>query len=214
MQNPLTSLTHRERFGLAVFASAVVLFGVGSALYRPAAAPLEPVVRPSPSPLASPTPAPTPAPELVVYVTGAVKKPGVYSFRAGTRLYQAIQKAGGFRKSAQQEALNLAAHLKDAEQVHVPTQGAPPTVAAPPPTTVAHESTAPKKLRTPGEGKVQLNAATLEELQRLPGIGPSMAQRILDYRQQNGGFQELAQLREVKGIGEKTFTKLAPFLSL
>lgn len=220
MQNPLASLTHRERFGLAVFASALVLFGVGSALYHPAAAPLEPLVRTTPSPLPSLTPAPNPAPlpELVVYVTGAVKKPGIYRFPSGTRLYQAVQKAGGFRKSAQQEALNLAAPLKDAQQVHVPTQGAPslaPVTALAPLASTPHESsTTVKKLHTPGEGKVALNAATLEELQRLPGIGPSMAQRILDYRQQNGQFQELAQLREVKGIGEKTFAKLEPFLSL
>ena len=225
MQNPLSSLTHRERFGLAVLASALVLFGIGSFFFRSTAAPLEPTLiktgtlRPSPASTAStPSPHPSVPPELVVYVTGAVRSPGIYTFSPGARLYHAIGKAGGFKKDAQREALNLAGFLKDTDHLHVPAQGAAalPSLAtsrALPPATIPppHSS---GKLHSPGEGKVHLNTATLQELQKLPGIGPSMAQRILDYRQANGVFQELVQLKEVRGIGEKTFVKLEPFLAL
>ena len=228
MQNPLSSLTHRERFGLVVLASAAVLLGMGSFFYRSTASPLEPkatkLVPSTPSPAASPVPRPTAPPALVVYVTGAVRAPGIYSLPSGARLYQAIYKAGGFRKEAQREALNLASFLKDAEQVHIPARGTSPltapvmTRALPETATSTSPAHAPlssgRKLHSPTEGRVNLNSATLEELQKLPGIGPSMAQRILDYRQANGNFQEILQLKEVRGIGEKTFAKLEPFLAL
>lgn len=243
MQNPLASLTHRERFGLVVAVGVLLLFGLGSAAYRSRATLLEPTVlkasaRPTPATPTPSTPRPSPpATELVVYVSGAVKRPGVYTFRPGQRLFHAIQRAGGFQSNAQQEALNLADHLKDADQLHVPTRQAvaqaptsnttpgtgsrvfgkgqpvPPSVSAPaaghPP---SHGSAG--KFHTPGEGLVKLNSATLADLQKLPGVGPSTAQSILDYRQSNGGFKELEELKEVRGIGEKKLEKMRPFLTL
>ncbi|MBB6050963.1 helix-hairpin-helix domain-containing protein [Armatimonas rosea] len=246
MQNPLASLSHRERFGLAVAVGVLLLFGLGSAAYRSRATPLEPTVlkagaRPTPTappPLSPSTPRPTPAAtELVVYVSGAVKRPGVYTFRPGQRLFHAIQRAGGFQSNAQQEALNLADHLKDADQLHVPTRQAvaqpqvsssppgigsrvlgkaqpvPPPVSAPAATHPSSHGSA-GKFHTPGEGLVKLNNATLADLQKLPGVGPSTAQSILDYRQSNGGFKELEELKEVRGIGEKKLEKMRPFLTL
>lgn len=247
MQNPLASLTHRERFGLAVAVSILALFGIGGTFWRSSAAPLQPAAvfpakertpaspSASPAPLASPTPKPT-AP-LVVYVSGAVKKPGVYTLAPGARLHQAIQKAGGFRSGAQEDALNLAGFLQDADQLHVPLKQQapppPPVASVPPPAqqargrvlgrplpvalsppTTSHAPGSAGKLRTPGEGKVKLNGAALDDLQRLPGVGPSTAQSILDYRQQHGSFQELDELKEVRGIGEKKFAKMEPFLTL
>jgi competence protein ComEA len=251
MQNPLTSLTHRERFGLAVAVSALTLFGIGSTYWRTHAAPLQPTVFPAGATRTPATPAPsTPSPvpqvaatpkplsSLVVYVSGAVKKPGVYTFPAGARLHQAIQKAGGFKSNAQEEALNLAGFLQDADQVHVPVKVAlttSPTVLQTPQTSKgsqgrvlgkskvavkapeamqASQSESSTKFHTPGEGKVKLNSATLEELQKLPGVGPSTAQSILEYRQQNNTFKELEEIKEVRGIGEKKFAKMQPFLSL
>ncbi|WP_309719915.1 helix-hairpin-helix domain-containing protein [Armatimonas sp.] len=251
MQNPLTSLTHRERLGLVVAISALALFGIGSSLRRTSAAPLQPTTipagaRPSPAPSASPapkatstTPSPKPTAPLVVYVSGAVKRPGVYSFPPGARLHQAIQKAGGFKSGAQEDALNLAGYLEDADQIYVPltVQKASPvsaiSVVAPtvpagqsrgkgrllgkpiasPPVSASPASSA-TKFHTPGEGQVKLNSATLEDLQKLPGVGPSTAQSILAYRQQSGSFKEIDELKEVRGIGEKKFAKMQPFLAL
>ena len=244
MKNPFTSLTHRERAGLAVAVGVLALFGTGSALYRSQSVPLQPTVFPAaPVKNASPrpprthphsaTPAPksarASAPTLVVYVSGAVLHPGVYRFPAGQRLFQAIQKAGGFKKDAQQDALNLAEYLKDADQVHVPASGAPAATVPPPasrpglarvlgkagaPGQSTHARIVSTKFHNPGEGKVKLNSATLEELQKLPGVGPSTAQSIMEYRKKCGSFQELEELKEVRGIGEKKFAKMQPFLSL
>ena len=254
MNNPLASLTHRERIGLAIATSTLLLFAVGSSLWRAQSAPLQPVAptvfpageraphptSPSaPSPSASPKIAPTPRPltNLVIYVSGAVKKPGVYTFPAGARLYQAIQKAGGFKSGAQEEALNLAGYLEDADQVHVPLKTAPTStaitttpqaprsaqgrvlgksvlVAKAPNGPSASANPSSGKFHSPGDGKVKLNTATTEELQKLPGVGPSTAQSILDYRQANGAFKELEEIKEVRGIGEKKFAKMEPFLSL
>lgn len=234
MQNPLASLTYRERFGLAVAAGVLTLFGIGSSVYRSRATPLEPTVvplasprpsPPTPAPSLSPSPKPAPPVELVVYVSGAVKRPGVYSFRSGQRLYQAIQRAGGFKSGAQQDALNLADHLKDAQQVHVPTHQAPtlPALRALTPRAAntgqgpagsSSAAPAPGKLHSPSEGVVRLNQATQEELERLPGVGPSTAQSILEYRKTSNGFKELDELKEVRGIGEKKFEKMRPFLTL
>jgi competence protein ComEA len=253
MQNPLTSLTHRERLGLVVAIGALALFGIGSSLRRTSAAPLQPTTipaggHPSPAPSASPapqvtptSPSPKPAAPLMVYVSGAVKHPGVYSFPPGARLHQAIQKAGGFKSGAQEDALNLAGYLEDADQIHVPLtlpktpSMAPVSVVATPVSTSTGQSrgkgrllgkpmasspvsasptSSVAKFHTPGEGKIKLNSATLDELQKLPGVGPSTAQSILAYRQQSGSFKELEELKEVRGIGEKKFAKMQPFLAL
>ncbi|WP_395095101.1 helix-hairpin-helix domain-containing protein [Armatimonas sp.] len=235
MQNPLTSLTHRERTGLAVAVSILALFGVGSTLYRSSAAPLQPTVFPlvpsaPQTPIASPKPTPkAPSRSVVVYVSGAVLRPGVYSLPPGQRLYHAVQKAGGFKSGAQQDALNLAAYLQDADQIHVPLHS---TTATTVPSTAPHlagvrvlgraQSTSPttrpesasSKFHNPGDGKIKLSSATLEDLQKLPGVGPSTARSILDYRKESGGFKELEEVKEVRGIGEKKFAKMQPFLTL
>jgi competence protein ComEA len=252
MNNPLTSLTHRERLGLVVAATTLLLFGAGSTLWRAQSAPLQPTtatvfpagartlpssLAPSPSPGPKTTPTPRPVISLVVYVSGAVKKPGVYSLTKGARLYHALQKAEGFKPGAQEDALNLAGYLEDADQVHVPLKATAPSqtlptaqqaprsaqgrvlgksVLAPKAATGSTTSPSPsgEKFHAPGDGKVKLNAATTEELQKLPGVGPSTAQSILDYRQAHGAFKELEEIKEVRGIGEKKFAKMEPFLSL
>nr|WP_309696366.1 helix-hairpin-helix domain-containing protein [Armatimonas sp.] len=238
MQNPLTSLTHRERTGLTVAVGTLALFGAGSTLYRSRAAPLQPTVFPPtpqaasapPTTITSPKPTPqAPSRSVLVYVSGAVVRPGIYSLPPGQRLYHAIQKAGGFKSGAQQDALNLAAYLQDADQIHVPLHS---TTATSVPSAVPHlggarvlgkaQSTSPtarpesasSKFHNPGDGKIKLSSATLEDLQKLPGVGPSTAQSILDYRKANGGFKELEELKEVRGIGEKKFAKMQPFLTL
>ncbi len=122
---------------------------------------------------------------VVVYVTGAVRKPGVYRLRSGARVQDAVRRAGP-RTGANLAGLNLAARLADGEQVAVPGRGQPGAATAP--------------VGSPGS-PVHLNSATLEQLQELDGIGPALAQRILDYRAEHGGFRSLEELDQVSGFG-------------
>ena len=135
---------------------------------------------------------------LVVYVTGAVKQPGVYQLAQGKRVVDAIQKAGGVTAKADAITVNLAALLIDGEQVIVPEAftpgaGAAPTGAGPAPAT---------------SGVVHLNSADVTALDALPGVGPATAQRILDWRDAHGGFKTVDDLMEVPGIGPSKFEAL------
>lgn len=142
--------------------------------------------------------------EATVHVSGAVAKPGVYTLSAQARVNDAIQVAGGPLPEADLDALNLAQPLIDGTKIAVPRQGeAPPTPA---PGTVGVGST--------GAGAVSINAASVEELQKLPGVGPAKAQAIVAYREAHGGFRALEELKEVAGIGEKTYERLAAEIQL
>ena len=137
-------------------------------------------------PLRTPRPARvTSASKLVVYVSGAVRRPGLVRLEPGTRIADALALAGGPTRKADLGAVNLAAPVADGEQVVVPLRGATPASGA------ASSPTAP----------LDLNSATLEQLDALPGIGPSTAQKILDYRTAHGAFHSLADLDAVPGIG-------------
>lgn len=143
-----------------------------------------------------PAPAITPSPGLlVVHVAGRVRSPGVYELPVGARVVDAIEAAGGPRKDAALDGLNLAAPLADGQQVLVPAEA--PAVE----TGEAGMTPIPAPL-------VNLNTASLEELETLPGIGPVLAQRISEYRQRTGPFTSIEQLMEVSGIGEKRFEAL------
>lgn len=285
-----------------------------------------PAVGPKETP-ASPEPAFTEATEettpaaikydkIVVFVSGAVKRPGVYTFKPGARIYHAVRAAGGFKANAQQDALNQAETLRDADQIYIPPRskaasaggavsvassggrvrpemfqssgsrrvslpppavtvrpliiegtspasaktgesgetpaprergrvlGKPPaetgTVAAvssePAPvegaasveeeTSAAAEPTKPSgrsrggssaataKFKNPGDGLVNINTASATELQKLPGVGPSTAQKFIEYRTQIGRFASVEQVQDIKGIGPKKFAKLRPFITL
>ena len=128
---------------------------------------------------------------LVVYVTGAVKKPGVYQLAQGKRVVDAIDMAGGVTAKADAMTVNLAALLIDGEQVLVPEAFTPGAGAAP---TGAGPATATS-------GVVHLNSADVTALDALPGVGPATAQRILDWRDAHGGFKTVDDLMEVPGIG-------------
>jgi competence protein ComEA len=136
------------------------------------------------------------AARLVVDVAGKVRRPGVYELAPGARVIDALRAAGGARRGASTTSLNLAAPLHDGEQVVVGLPGAPVAGAA-----GAVAGTAPA-------GPIDLNTATFEQLQTLPGVGPVLAQRILDWRADHGRFDSVDQLNDVSGIGTVKFAQL------
>jgi competence protein ComEA len=189
----------RETVALAVL-GAVLVAGAGLAYVR-----ARPVAAARLAPVASPSAVPSPEPAIWVHVVGAVRKPGVYSFRPGARVVDAVRTAGGFAPGADGQAINLARPLVDGEQVVVPRKGEspPPTAAGP----------APPGAAAPG-GKININLAGVSELDSLPGIGPVLAQRIVDYRTQHGPFRTVRDLLKVPGIGEKKFSSLEPYVTV
>jgi competence protein ComEA len=209
---------------------------------------------------------------LVVHVVGQVNKPGVYNFPFDARVRDAIQKAGGPKKSADLNAINLAAWLEDGTQIVVPSKStraatmpdttnestpALPEASAPPlpeysppaftqelPQPVPQSTPRPAEKKTPKakaakvlpdvprettksgaesqnadpkyleKNQINLNTATAEQLELLPNVGPALAQKIVDYRQQNGPFKSVDELDNVSGIGEKTLEKLRPLVTI
>ncbi|MER7545835.1 helix-hairpin-helix domain-containing protein [Actinomadura sp.] len=188
----------------------LVLIGVVAALVaagylwlarpRPqaSAAPMASAALTDPRPTASAAPAA--ASSVVVHVLGKVRHPGVVTLPSGSRVAEAIKAAGGVRRGAGTGTLNLARKLVDGEQIPV---GVPRPTPAPAP--AASASGAPG---TP----LDLNTATPDQLDDLPGVGPVLAQRIVAYRTQHGGFRSVEQLQEVSGIGAHRFADLKPMV--
>ncbi|MDI6829736.1 MAG: helix-hairpin-helix domain-containing protein [Actinomycetota bacterium] len=129
--------------------------------------------------------------EVVVYVAGEVASPGVVRLREGSRVVDALEQAGGPTPDADLEALNLAQPLQDGQKIQVPRAG--------------EGAGAPGG---GGSGKVNINLAGRQELEKLPGIGPTLAERIIAYRESKGGFSSVEELKKVSGIGEKKFAEI------
>lgn len=165
--------------------------------------------------------------EIIVHVCGEVKRPGVYRLKAGMRVAEAIKLAGGETAKGDRHALNLAQRAKDGERIYVPSkeetrlqkeaEWARLKALAHPP------ALAEGKLPAPGVGlaseakpglRVSINRATVEEWMQLPGIGPVLAQRIVEWRQEHGNFTQLEDLLQIPGIGERIFEKIRPYLTL
>ena len=134
--------------------------------------------------------------DIFVHVTGAVAKPGVYAAETGSRVFDIVAMAGGFTKKADQASVNLARLVSDGEQLLVFERTSATSVAA---------SNAKSSVGSVTSTLVSLNRATQAELEDLPGVGPTLAQRIIDWRSANGGFKSLEDLLEVGGIGDKLF---------
>jgi competence protein ComEA len=147
--------------------------------------------------------APAPARKVVVHVVGQVVKPGLYTLPDGSRVDDAIARAGGPKPKAALELVNLAAPVADGQQVVVPSRREAVEAAA----GGASGSSVPG-------GLVHLNSATLEELDTLPGIGPVTAQKILDYRTAHGAFGSVEELDAVPGIGPATLAELHDLVGL
>lgn len=149
-----------------------------------------------PAPVTVVAPASDRGTSVVVHVTGAVRQPGLVRLPSGARVADALAAAGGARTDAVLDALNLAAEVADGQQVLVPgAESATPTTAGP--TAAA------------GDGRVDINRASAEELEALPGVGPVLAARIVAWREEHGPFEDPGALRAVPGIGERTFQAMA-----
>ncbi len=237
---PKERLTLLAIYGLSVLLAGIVGYGWGGGGNSPTETANAPMTN-SPAPtdempanvetidLSQPNPAPEsesqvtanttasqPETELAVHVSGSVQSAGVYQLPAGSRVVDAIQKAGGVKPNADLDALNLAEPLTDGQKIYVPRKGeVPPSTvvastgrtASAPSGTLASSAPAP---RFP----ININRASVDELETLPGIGRVLAERIVEYRQRNGGFQSVDELLEVRGIGPKKLEDIRPLATV
>ncbi len=187
----------RKQLVRTIFLSVIGVIGlvvVFNVLKRPEPGPALMTITLQPRSTLDPS---TPTPALInVYVSGAVNHPDVYTLPLGSLVKDAIAKAGGATADADLDHVNLAVKLSDQMQVYVPRKGE--AVATPNSRSGSAAITAP----------ININTATLEELDRLPGIGPSIAQAIIDYRTANGPFKTIEDINNVKGIGDALFAKI------
>lgn len=178
-----------ERYRMPIVGALFLLLATaGGVLYvrRPVAQPME-IVEPSPTPVPSPV-------QLAVYVTGAVLNPGVYYLPEESRVQDALEAAGGPTSEADLDRVNLAQRVHDEDQIHFPEVG---------------EETMPSRSTgVLGAGLIDINTASADELEGLPGIGPKLAQCIVDYRESNGPFAAIEEIMEVQGIGQGVFEEI------
>lgn len=144
------------------------------------------------------------ASEIVVYVSGAVKKPGVYRLNAGDRIYQAIDLAGGMTSKAKKDCLNLADFLEDTQKIYVMSKK-------------EYKNLNSKEIKAENENNgdlVNINTAGKEQLISLPGIGETRAQAIIAYREEKGNFLEVEDIKNVSGIGDATFSNIQSLITV
>ena len=141
---------------------------------------------------------------ITVDVKGAVKSPGIYDVPVGSRVNDAVQKAGGLTEQADSKSLNLAQKVSDEALVYVPTKGEE----------ASQQSGSGATSSTSKEKKVNLNKASLEELKQVKGLGGKRAQDIIDHREANGKFKSVDELKKVSGIGAKTIEKLKDYVTV
>ncbi len=148
-------------------------------------------------------PAPTEKP-VIVYITGAVPRQGVYALPKGARIQDGISAAGGFLAEADKSQINLAALLQDGQELNIPyIEGASPVIGTPVPSVAASTTEL-----------VNINTASADELDTLPGIGPTTAQKIIDYREANGPFVKTEDIINVPGIGPGTYERIKSLITV
>lgn len=206
---------------ILISVSGVVLFLLAGAMamfVQPSESPApvsQPQAQEAPKPQPAPEP-PKPPQKWYVHISGAVKKPGVYPVPENSRIFQAVSMAGGLTAKADDSSLNLADFLADGVHIHIPEKPAP--------------NSAPLGVRVPGlpasrtlqlqaqpqtqGGLIDINRASAQELERLHGVGPAIAKRIVEYRQAHGSFTRPEDLLNVRGIGKAKLSQIRPQISL
>jgi competence protein ComEA len=186
----------RLKLALLALAAFALVFGGVRLLERSRAGaspgPARVTLDPPPS---APAPSAGGGARLYVDVAGEVRRPGLYRVARGSRVAVAVRMAGGFTRRAEATQVNLAAPLQDGQQVIVPARGSGGAAVG-----VAGAAS--------GKQPISLSNATAQDLDSLDGIGPTLAQRIVEYRQSHGGFHSVDELRQVQGIGDKRFQQL------
>ena len=142
---------------------------------------------------------------ITVDVKGAVKSPGIYDLPVGSRVNDAVQKAGGLTEQADSKSINLAQKVSDEALVYVPTKGEE---------SASQQTGSGQASSISKEKKVNLNKASLEELKQVKGLGGKRAQDIIDHREVNGKFKSVDELKKVSGIGAKTIEKLKDYVTV
>lgn len=142
--------------------------------------------------------------KISVYVSGQVKTPAVVTFEDSENLktVDAVNAAGGLTEFADTENINLAEPIFDGQHIHIPTKKI-----------IIREVAPAKNISDSGGDLININTADETELQKIRGVGPAIAQRIIDYREQNGNFKTIEDIKKVRGIGEKTFAKFKDFIT-
>lgn len=178
---------------------------------------IQPVSAPVSKPETSVDPASAAESKIYIDVSGEVVKPGFYWLQSGARLNDLVSLAGGLTALADRDRINMALLLKDGQKIVIPAvRAASPSSSTPPEAPLVqsggenaqfeNSSNAPKQ---PVEiSVIRINSATKVEFEGLPGIGPSLAERIIQYRDQIGGFRSVEELKQVRGVGEKLFEKI------
>jgi competence protein ComEA len=201
---------HREAVAVGTLISLLSLGALGMVFFfikKPVPAPI--VIHPiTPPAVQTRIPTATPGP-IQVYVSGAVVHPGVYAIPWDSRVQQAIHAAGGALADADLVRVNLAQRVYDEQQIYVPYKGEIATPLLP--TAIPRASGSVSS--APGQ-KININTASAGELEALPGIGPALAQRIVDYRQSAGPFQRLEDIKKVKGIGDGIFAQIKDLITV
>lgn len=143
-----------------------------------------------------------------VDVSGAVNTPGVYRLKQGSRVFEAVQEAGGFLENADTAGINQASVLSDGEKLQIYTIEEAQQMEIQP------QEFSDSREKSDTNGKININTADLAELQEIPGVGEKKAQSIMEYRENCGGFQNIEQLQEVPGIKGKTFDKVKDYITV
>jgi competence protein ComEA len=222
MENLLMNGSWLDRNRNLIFISLVFIAAGGAGVFylrQPAQSAVEirPIAEATATATLTPSPSPTPTP-VRVYVTGAVVSSDVYFLPAGSIIKDAIAAAGGFTPEADRERINQALELQDQQQIHVPRQGeenAPlPVLNGPSRAEASSNQATGNTGAAVAGGLININTATVDQLDSLPGIGPAIAQRIIDYRENMGGFKAADQITEVSGIGDATLAKIKDLITV
>jgi len=189
-----------ERYRVILFLALIAFAIAGVILIQVLQPRPEPIhlttLTPSPTPAATPTPRP-----LRVYVSGAVHRPDVYILAPDSIVKDALLAAGGATDEADLDRINLALPVADGQHIYVPRLGEEnPPVPSP-------------SVPSPSDGRININTADSAALEALPGIGPVIAQRIIDYRLANGPFTQIEEIMDVSGIGSVTFEKIKDLIT-